>query len=628
MLREATFGLVNGDLSRRQFLVLTKAAGVSAAAAGQLAGAASAQNADVDALPPGGNFMTLKNATGGKITCETLRAWGVTHVFGNTGAYEAGLVDALVDYPDIQYVLGLHEGPVVAMADGFARITGETSFVNVHSITGAANALGLIVNAYADNSPMVISVGFSASSGENIGVFTETAKVESIAELYTKLSFRASNPDNLANSLRRSLRLAAATPPGPVFLGVNADVWSGKVPKTRVIPAERSASAGPLHPGREDIEVAAAMLARARNPLLIAGAELPRWGGLKELASIADRLGAVVSGDTSSSRSAMGFPSHHPRYLGAMRARIGPTTPFDLVVLAGASRLSLARRGHPLIPEQAQIVEIGVREEHLSRGYPVDHLIYADARLTLAGIDKRLATMTLDSALIEGRQRESEALKKKVREPIIATLQKVWDDAPIAPERLAAEIDRAIDPAAIVVTEGVSSDRYIWDYVQFDQENGGRRHLISSGGSLGWGVGAALGAKFAAPNKSVYALVGDGSFQFGLQALWTAQRHNKAIVVIIFNNLAYQANRWAIAGLDGRGAKTGRYIGINLDDPAIDHVAMASGYGVEGERVTDPANLAAALARAVRTGNEGRSFVLDVVIAKRGPGADAAPWHE
>ncbi len=628
MLRKATLDLMNGDLSRRDFLVLTKAAGVSVAAASQLVGAASANNAEVEGLPLGGDFITLKKATGGKITCETLRAWSVTHVFGNTGAYEAGFVDALVDYPDIQYVLGLHEGPVVAMADGFARVTGETSFVNVHSITGAANALGLIVNAHADNSPIVISVGFSASSGENLGVFTETAKVESIAELYTKLSFRASNRDNLASSLRRSLRLASATPPGPVFLGVNADVWSGKIPKARIIPAQRSAPAGPIHPGQDDIERAAEMLARARNPLLIAGAELPRWGGLKELAAIADRLGAVVSGDTSSSRSAMGFPSDHPRYLGAMFKRIDPSTPFDLVVLAGASRLSLARRGHPLIPEQAQIIEIGVREEHLSRGYPVDHLIYADARTTLAGIDQHLSTMTLDLALIERRSREGEALKKKTRAPIAATLQKVWDDAPIAPERLASEIDRVIDPAAIVVTEGVTSDRYIWEHVKFDQENGGRRHLISSGGSLGWGVGAAVGAKFGAPDRSVYALVGDGSFQFGLQALWTAQRHNKAIVVIIFNNLAYQANRWAIAGLDGRGAKTGRYVGINIDDPAIDHVAMASGYGVAGERVTEPGDIAAALARASSASREGQSYVLDVVIAKRGPGADAEPWHE
>ncbi len=628
MLRKATFDLINGDLSRRDFLVLTKAAGVGAAAASQLANGASAQNIDADPLPPGGEFITLKKATGGDVTAETLRAWGVTHVFGNTGAYEAGFVDALVDYQDIQYVLGLHEGPVMAMADGYARVAGETAFVNVHSITGAANALGLIVNAHADNSPIVVSVGLSGSDGENLGVFTETTKVESVAELYTKLSFRATTPENLAESLRRAFRLASATPTGPVFLGVNADLWSGEIESTRIIPKDRSDPAGPIHPGKEEMEKAALMLAQSRNPLLVAGAELPRWGGLKELQSIADRLGAVVSGDTSSSRSSMGFPTDHPRYLGAMRQAINPETPFDLVVLAGASRLSLARGGHPLIPERAQIIEIGVREEHLSRNYPVDHLIYADAQETLAGIDAALLRADLNETVVKARATAAERLKVKTRASIDAQLKNVWNETPIAPERLAAEIDRAIDPAAMVVTEGVSSDQHIWDHVKFDQENGGRRHLISSGGSLGWGVGAAVGAKIAAPDKQVIALVGDGSFQFGLQALWTAQRLRKAIIVVIFNNLAYQANRWAIAGQRRRGAKTGKYIGINLDDPAIDHVAMASGYGAAGERITDPDALSAALERAATVARDGRSYVLDVVIARRGPGADAEPWHE
>jgi len=628
MLRQAMFDLVSGAMSRRDFLVFVKAAGVGALAARQLAGSASAENGEVDALPEGGEFITLKRATGGRVTAETLRAWGVSHVFGNTGAYEAGFVDALVDFPDIKYVLGLHEGPVMAMADGYARVTGKTAFVNIHSITGAANALGLIVNAHADNSPVVVSVGFSAGSGENLGVFTETFKVESIAELYTKLSFRASNPDNLSESLRRAFRLASSTPRGPVFVGVNADVWRSEIDNVRIIPKARSLAPGPLHPDGAQIDGAAAMLARAKNPLLVAGAELPRWGGLKELGDIADRLGAVVSGDTASSRSSMGFPSHHPRYLGAMRRAIEPETPFDVVMLAGASRLSLARGGHPLIPERAQIIEIGVREDHLARNYPVDHLIYADAGETLAAIASRLQEAQIDEAALARRKREGEALKKRMRAPIESKLEKVWNDNPVAPERLAAEIDRAIDPRAIVVTEGVSSDRYIWDHVAFDQPGGGRTHQISSGGSLGWGVGAAVGAKIGAREKSVVALVGDGGFQFGLQALWTAQRMGAGVIVVIFNNLAYQANRWAIAGLKGRGAATGKYIGISLDDPAIDHVAMAGGYGVAGERVTAPDALPEALSRAVAAERQGRSYVVDVVIAKRGPGADAEPWHE
>jgi len=628
MLRKALRDLINGDLSRRGFFEITKAAGVGALASQQLAGEALGQQLAPDALPPDGEYITLKGATGGTVTCQTLRSWGVSHVFGNTGAYEAGFVDALVDYDDIQYVLGLHEGPVMAMADGYARITGQTAFVNVHSITGAANALGFIVNAYADNSPIVISVGLSATSGENLGVFTETVKVEDVAELYTKLSFRASTPENLAESLRRALRLAASTPTGPVFLGIAADVWSGRIPETTVIPAARSLPVADLHPGVQDIARAARWIAGARNPLLVAGAELPRWGGLKELAALADRLGAVVSGDTASSRSSMGFPSGHPRYLGALRAAIKPPTPFDLVVLAGASRLSLARHGHPLVPPHARIIEIGVREEHLARNYPVDLLIYADAGETLKGINAALDSYELNKALVAKRRQEGESLKRQKSKRLRDALTKVWDDNPIAPERLAAELDRALPQNAIIVTEGVTSDSPIWNYIAFDQITGARRHLISSGGSLGWGVGAGVGAKIGAPHTPVAVLTGDGGFQFGLQALWTAKRRGTALLVVIFNNHGYQANRWAIDGLKARGAATGHYIGISLDDPDIDHVGIARGYGADGERVSDPVQLAAALARGVAAEREGKIYVIDVVIAKRGGGAHANPWHE
>ncbi|MEE8371237.1 MAG: thiamine pyrophosphate-binding protein, partial [Sphingomonadales bacterium] len=195
MIREAFQQLLSGSISRRDFMVKTAGMGLGAAAASQLANVATAAPA---VEPP----IALTNVSGGDITCETLKAWGVEYVFGNTGGYEAGFMDALVGYPEINYVLGLQEGSVMAMADGYARITGKTAFVNVHSVTGTANALGLIVNAWADNSPVVISVGFSETTSDNLGVFTETPKVEAIPELFTKLSFRASQLPNLGEALR------------------------------------------------------------------------------------------------------------------------------------------------------------------------------------------------------------------------------------------------------------------------------------------------------------------------------------------------------------------------------------------------------------------------------------------
>lgn len=620
MIRNAAQQLIAGAVSRREFMTTLAALGVGATAAGQFADALAAGSG-----PP--QSIELTGMTGGQITCETLKLWGVEYVFGNTGAYEAGFVDALVDYPDIHYVLGLQEGSVMAMADGYARATGKTAFVNVHSITGTANALGLIVNAWADSSPVIISVGFSERSGENLGVFTETTKLETIPELFTKLSFLCSRGENLGESLRRAFRLAAVLPSGPVFLGVPADVWSDKVDKTTLIPASRTATQARIAPAVSAIDQAATWLTEADNPLLIAGAELPRWGGLQELINISDQLGAAVSGDTSSSRSSMGFPSDHPRYLGPLRRPIKSPTPYDVVLIAGASRLSLARGGHPLIPTDARIIEIGIREDHLARVYPADLLIYAHPELSLQKLQQAIKARRPDAKQRSVRSREAEALAKKRRDALRQSLAKVWNSTPLASERLAAEINAVIDKDAVVVTEGVTSDAAITNYIKFDQPGGGRRHLISSGGSLGWGVGAGIGARLGLPDKQVVVLLGDGSFQFAVQALWTARRFEVPLIIVIFNNRGYQANRWALARLKSRAVATGQYIGINLEDPDIDHVGIARAYGLDGERVEQAGDLKAALQRAVAAEKAGRAYVLDVLIDKHGAGADAN-WYE
>lgn len=627
MLREALLKIMTGETGRRAFMKSAAGMGIGAVAASQLATRALAQDSSKGEDAP--MSVSLTDVSGGQITCETLKSWDVDYVFGNTGAYEAAFVDAMVDYPDMQYVLGLHEGPVMAMADGYARASGKIGFVNIHSITGTANALGLIVNAWADDSPVVVSVGFSATDFDTLGVFTETAKVETIPELYTKLSIRAGELDNLAESLRQSFRLATLLPSGPVFVGVPSDIWRDTIDSAEIIPARRSDADYRIAPDRAGIVQAAELLAGARNPLLVAGAELPRWGGLADLVELADRLGAAVSGDTASSRSSMGFPTDHPRYLGDLRRPISPDTPFDVVVLAGASRLSLARGGHPLIPTDATIIEFGLREDHMARGYPADLLLYAHPQAVLEQLNAALAGLPLDDSRIAARRQEAEALAGRARTARKQRLEQVFADTPIAPERLAHEIDRALAPDAQIVTEGVSSDRAIRSHIAFDQPGGGRTHLISSGGSLGWGLGAGIGAKLGRPEKQTAILLGDGSYQFGVQALWTAARFRLPLIVVIFNNRGYQANRWAIHGLGRAAAQGGRYIGVTLDDPDIDHVAIARGYGLDGERVTDPDALPDALARAVAAERAGRAWVLDVIIDSFGPGADqAGDWHE
>jgi len=622
MIKNALYQLSQGQMDRRQFVSTLGKMGVGMLAASQLAESIAMAATDDE-------LLELADVTGGQVTCELLRQWGVEFVFGNTGGYEPGFLDALIDYPDIQYVLGLQEGAVMAMADGYARITGKTSFVNIHSITGTANALGLIVNAWADNSPVVITAGLSPTSADNLGGFTETTQVETIPQLYTKQSLRATNGDNLSESLRQSFRLAAAMPSSPVYLGVPSDVWAGKVSATTITPPDRTTTRYSIPPDPDAVGEAIGMLREAKNPLLVAGAELPRWGGLQELIDLADLLGATVSGDIQSSRSSMGFPATHPRYLGPLRRPIESELPFDLLVLAGSSRFSLAgSRGASLYPEGAPIIEFGLRPDHLARNAPADLLIYAHAGETLKQIANGMRNLTIDRAEKNARIRNGIELKSGRTTRLSEELRQAQRGTSITPSMLAAAVNEHIDANAIVVTEGVSSDGAITDYVQFDQVSGGRQHVISSGGSLGWGLGASVGVKLGAGDKQVALLLGDGSFQFGIQALWTASRFELPLIIVIFNNQAYQANRWGIASVRGRSVATGHYIGINIDNPDIDHVAIARGYGLDGERVTDPRELAFAMQRAVAAEKKGNAYVLDVLVTKIGPGAEDSEWVE
>jgi benzoylformate decarboxylase len=190
------------------------------------------------------------------------------------------------------------------------------------------------------------------------------------------------------------------------------------------------------------------------------------------------------------------------------------------------------------------------------------------------------------------------------------------------------ELNRRMAPDALVVSELITSEPYVPGYLDIDHTRPvRRRNLATSGGVLGWGVPAAVGAKIGLQDRAVWALVGDGSFQFGVHALWTAARYEVPVGVVIWNNGQYQANRRFLHGYGGRAAATGKYVGCNLASPEIDHVSLAKGYGVEGERVEKPEALPEALDRCNAAMTAGRPYVVDVVIERRFGGA-ASSWYD
>lgn len=620
-LRSRVKALLEHRTSRRQFVSALAAAGVALPSA--RAFAASLEPAH--AAAPG----DAAEASGGELMVRTLKAAGVEYVFGIPGTDEVGFIDALADHPELQYVLGLHEGPITAMADGYAKVSGRPAFVNVHTVAGTANALGQLVNASADGTPIVVSAGNQDSRLRGRGAFLDAPHLAELPQRYVKWSWDVLRADSIPGVLHRAFVVAATPPRGPVFVTVSKDFW--KETARAAIPSRESFTvASRLAPDPAAIDRAARLLAGASLPLLLAGDELTKYGGRNRLVALAEALAAPVVGELVTGHGLADFPTRHPQYLGLFPGARQLALTFDVLFNVGGRMFQeFDYETEPYVPPSVRTIHASVDGANLGRTHPVDVPIVGDVGLVLEAVTERVRALT-SSASRRARE-ERLAAVAKARAAVEASrtklLQEEWSSNPISPARLAAELNGAIDEHAIVVTELVTSDAFHFNYIDYQNGEPGRLHLASNGGHLGWGIGAACGARLAAPRREVVLLSGDGSFQFGIQGLWTAARYEIPVLFVVFNNQNYQSNRVGLIQYGRRATATGRFIGTYLGDPEIDHASIARGYGVDGERVAGPDGLADAIRRGLRAVRNGRPYVLDVAIKRRFQGADAT-WHE
>jgi len=623
-LRTCVRGLLDGELSRRTFLRRLAAMGIASSAAGTIVKALVPSQAM--AAPPGGR--SLRNKTGGELMVEFLLDWEVPYVFGLGGSEEVGFLDALVDRDGLHYVLALHEGSAMAMADGFARSSGTTGFVNLHSIAGASYALGPMVNAFKDCTPLVVTVGRQSTDIRGHDAFLEATNLHTLPGDYARWTWDVLRSDLIPETLRRAFLISSVPPQGPAFLTFSKDLWEHTVTEAEIVAPERSPVSNAIQPGAGVITKLAERLLRAELPLMIAGRELGQYGGTAELVAIAELLGAPVLGDIPASHSPVGFPTTHPQYGGLFTLDEGAVSDFDLFWSIGGSMFTqFDRRASPLVQPSVEVIHSSIDATRIGRNYPVDLAVAGNVQLTLQAVLAELRRRDLPPGKFDARRVPVVARNTDRRERLMMEAKKVWNETPIAPERLAVELNTRMDADATVVTEMATSDLFVWRYMDFHQADPGRRHITSAGGCLGWGLGASIGAKMGRPEQQTVLLVGDGSFQFGVQALWSAARYHVPVAIIIWNNQAYQANRRALHRYGGRAAARGKYTGCYLGSPTIDNIQIANGYGVDGEQVTDPDKLGDAIERCFKTVASGRPHVLDVSIQPRSAGADST-WFD
>jgi benzoylformate decarboxylase len=281
----------------------------------------------------------------------------------------------------------------------------------------------------------------------------------------------------------------------------------------------------------------------------------------------------------------------------------------------------------PHMTPGGKFVAIGLEAAALGRTQPMDLAIVADVKATLRDVMTNLRATANDERL----KRLHDSRITKVTQYCRALLAMRADEArknvgqtPIHPDQLAMEMDKALDPNSIIVSESFSGPNELF---RFGYRSDEKMWLCATGTSLGWGIGAAIGAKLAAPNRQVVCSIGDGAVMYSASGFWTMRRYDIPLLTLVWNNRNYQTVRTNFAMYNGRMKDTGKYPGMYLGDPDIDFVKLAESQGVHGERVTTGSALGPALARGIRATHDGNPYLIEVVVARVGVGADST-WYQ
>ncbi|MFL5100346.1 MAG: thiamine pyrophosphate-binding protein [Xanthobacteraceae bacterium] len=522
--------------------------------------------------------------SGKRAFLDILKQEGVEILFGNPGTTELPLMDALAVDNELHYVLGLQEAAVMAMADGYAQASGKLAVVNLHVAPGLGNAMGMLYDAQKAASPILLT------AGQHDQQFNATepilwADLPPIARPFVKWSSEVRRLQDLPRLVHRAAKTALAPPSGPVFLSLPGDVLQAEADidllgPTRVAPRLRGDPAA--------VEEAAALLAAAKNPLIMAGDAVAQSRAHAELVALAELLGAPVYAELVPSSAS--FPASHPLFRGAM-GRVTPAIrqvfdQYDLVFSVGADlfTLSLPSPVEP-IPPGVPLIHLDIDAWELGKNYPTAVAILGDPKATLPDLTAAVRQRMSAGQRAAARERldaASEAIRRE-REALVAQARAAAAAKPIQPLALLHAIGETLPGDAVVVDETISSGVGIRQLMRSDDP---QSFFGLRGGGIGWGLPAAIGVKLALPDRPVVALIGDGSAMYTCQALWTAAHERIAVVFVIFNNRSYRILKQRLHAQRGHAAQVDTYVGMELIDPPIDFVALARSLGIAAERAT------------------------------------------
>jgi len=536
--------------------------------------------------------------TGKRAVMEQLVADGVHYVFGNPGTTEQGFMDVLQDYPQLQFILALHEGVAVSMADAYARLTRRPAFVEVHIAPGLGNALGMMHNARVGQSPLVIYAGQSESEA----LFQEphlSGPLVEMARPVCKWAYQVQHAHAVPQALRRAFKVAAEPPQGPVFLALPIDVLDQEA-EIEIRPT--AYTNWRTRPDGAALAQAAELLLEARNPMILAGDRVALAGAQTELVALAELLGAAIFENYASE---FNVPAAHPLNLGSIpftgrpRQLRAALADCDLLLCVGAPLFQIIFPDtEPVLAPGAKLIQIDVVAWELNKNYPADLAMVADPKGALVELGD-LVREGRSAAHAQAADARASAVAKRsasARARYWEGTRARWDDVPISGPRLMHELRAALPEDALVFSEAVSNQAHL---VAALQPSAPEQLMNGRGGGIGPGLPGTLGAQLARPDRKVVGVCADGAAMYSITALWTAAHHHIPATFVMLSNASYRILKLNMVEYLGSAVRGREFVGMDLSDPPLRFDRLAEAMGVPARRVERPDELGPALREAI-----------------------------
>ncbi|MGA2395686.1 MAG: thiamine pyrophosphate-dependent enzyme [Candidatus Lustribacter sp.] len=520
-----------------------------------------------------------------------LRDWEIDLVFTCPGSTEAAVLDASLAFPEMRLILTTHESIAVAAADGYARVTGRPAVAYLHANVGLANGVAHLTCASNAHSPVVILNGLKSTAITNRDGFTTSPFQQDYVRQLVKRSRVALKTDGIPGDLSRTLQAAVSEPTGPVYLGLPQDLVDA--PLTGALPpAQRRRFPARRRPDPVDVAAAAERLAAGQAVTIVAGSEIAFNAAARAaLTALAERLQAPILLEDRRSMQAAAILGDHPAFAGSYVLSHPAVAGADVLLYAGMySFVEFEEQRGAFQPPGAQIVHLCSDPAQIGKLADVDVALAGNAELGLLDLHAALGPVT--SAARAAHRASALAAHRSATDARRSAQRARYADVPIDPRVLVEALHELLPREAFILNDGVTSGSYLTEAVIADAA---REHLTAAGGSLSWGMGAAIGVQLARPQARVVDVVGDGSFQFGVQALFTAVRLQLPITYVVIDNESYAAVRAALKRRR-KGAPEAAYPASDLRGPDI--AAIARGFGAHAETVARIADLRGALDRA------------------------------